>query len=78
MVNADTDIEAWHLPHMNHQPNDAMKPSHTTTPRQLADCTFVTGHSTISAVERRGHSAVLVFSTMGLCVLAGLLIAGVL
>jgi hypothetical protein len=21
-----------------------MKPSHTTTPRQLADCTFVTGH----------------------------------
>jgi len=24
-----------------------MKPSHTQTPRCLADCTFVTGHSTM-------------------------------
>lgn len=24
-----------------------MKPSHTQTPRTLADCTFVTGHSTM-------------------------------
>lgn len=55
-----------------------MKPSHLTTPRQLADCSFTTGHSQISAVERRGHSTLLVLSTMGLCVLAGLLVAGVL
>lgn len=24
-----------------------MKPSHTQTPRTLADCTFVTGHSSL-------------------------------
>ena len=28
-----------------------MKPSHTQTPRQLADCTFTTGFSSISDSE---------------------------
>ena len=28
-----------------------MKPSHTQTPRTLADCTFVTGHSTMHNAE---------------------------
>jgi len=28
-----------------------MKPSHTQTPRTLADCTFVTGHSTMHQAE---------------------------
>jgi hypothetical protein len=28
-----------------------MKPSHTQTPRTLADCTFVTGHSGIHDPE---------------------------
>jgi ABC-type nitrate/sulfonate/bicarbonate transport system permease component len=28
-----------------------MKPSHTQTPRTLADCTFVTGHSSINDRE---------------------------
>jgi hypothetical protein len=28
-----------------------MKPSHLQTPRNLADCTFVTGHSTMHKSE---------------------------
>ncbi len=55
-----------------------MKPSHLTTPRNLADCTFTMGHSNITTIERRGHSAVVIISIMGLCVFAGLFTAGVL
>ena len=39
----NTDHEPWHLPHMNHQPNDSeipMKPSHFRTPRQLDEAQF--------------------------------------
>lgn len=55
-----------------------MKPSHISTPRQLADCTFTVGHPQIDAVQDRGHAAVVVLSVVGLAVFAGLLIAGVL
>ena len=52
-----------------------MKPSHTSTPRQLSDCSFTVGHP---GIERRGHATALLLSVVGLCVMAGLLIAGVL
>jgi hypothetical protein len=70
----DPDIEPWHLPHMDNQPNDAMKPSHLITPRQLADCTFTVGHP--ERVRRTGRSADWAIAVLfgAFCVLA---IAGV-
>lgn len=32
-----------------------MKPSHTTTPRSLADCTFTTGYSSVDLTPRRSR-----------------------
>ena len=37
----------------------AVKPSHLSTPRQLSDCYFETGHSSVNPmpeIERRGHA----------------------
>lgn len=74
----DPSIEPWHLPHTNNQPNDAMKASHLTTPRQLADCTFTVGCPEMTRTERAGHGVLFWFSMVGLCVTSGLLIVGAL
>lgn len=52
-----------------------MKPSHLTTPRQLSDTTFTTGHAeTIEATARSAHWAVVSL----LSFVAGLVVAGVI
>lgn len=58
-----------------------MKPSHIQTPRQLSDCYFETGHSFVSPmtdVEARGHSVLFMVCVVGLCVVCGLVVAGVI
>lgn len=58
-----------------------MKPSHTTTPRQLSDCYFETGHSSVNpmpAIERRGHAVLYIVCVVGLCVVCSLVVTGVL
>lgn len=55
-----------------------MKPSHLSTPRQLADCMFVEGHPSIERVTRRANSGAFIVSLVVLCVLLGLRVAGVL
>lgn len=58
-----------------------MKPSHLSTPRQLSDCYFETGHSSVNPmpeIERRGHAVLYMVCVVGFCVMCGLLIAGVL
>lgn len=53
-----------------------MKPSHFQTPRSLAECRFET-RNTMSEVEHRGHAVLYMVCVVGLCVMCGLLIAGV-
>lgn len=55
-----------------------MKPSHLTTPRTLADCTFTVGHTEMTRVERAGHGVLFWLSATGLGLLCGLIMAGVL
>ena len=54
-----------------------MKPSHLSTPRQLADCMFVEGHPSIERTHRRANAAAVIVCIVVLCVIAGLRIAGV-
>lgn len=55
-----------------------MKPSHISTPRQLSDCTFTVGNPEVPRAVRRGsHASDIVILMIG-CVVAGLLIAGVI
>ena len=57
-----------------------MKPSHLSTPRQLSDCYFETGHSSVNPmpeIERRGHAFLEVLCAVGLAFFAGLWAGGV-
>jgi hypothetical protein len=52
-----------------------MKPSHLTTPRQLADCTFTAGHTeALNATAHSAHWAVVALVSFA----CGLLVAGVI
>lgn len=42
-----------------------MKPSHLTTPRSLADCTFTTGYSSASVSRRERAADVALAAVLG-------------
>lgn len=51
-----------------------MKPSHTTTPRTLAECSFEIGHNTYNPISDRPTLLQFLFqATVGLCMIVGLL-----
>lgn len=51
-----------------------MKPSHTQTPRTLADCTFTQGYTSIQPMAYRTHKWER-FADYGLAVLLGVALA---
>ena len=58
----------------------AVKPSPPLHPRQLSDCYFETGHSSVNPmpeIERRGHAVLYMVVLSGSASMCGLLIAGV-